>query len=363
MMDGLQYSDEYFILLIMNPPLLRAPWISSEIQGESLFFIDGSARLLFSPASKVSITSSDGSLRYEENKDFIIEKEGRLRLLPGSRIPTTASKDLFIPATSGSPDKYAHKRGDPDTWMLWSEKGLYHQRQVVADYTRAGKWDLFTPKFEGERLKRTVGNLSCREPVTIAVSGDSISEGYNASKYLNLPPFQPCYAELLATALEKHYNGKVILKNFAVGGWTSAKGLEDAPKRADEKPDLVIIAYGMNDVKFEPEVFLPNISGIRKVFSEKNPDADFILVSSMLPNPEWRDTDAAARLGEFRRALLSLEGPGTAVADMTSLWGDMMKRKTHYDLTGNGLNHPNDFSHRLYAMIILSLLNDTTSRR
>jgi len=28
-------------------------------------------------------------------------------------------------------------------------------------------------------------------------------------------------------------------------------------------------------------------------------------------------------------------------------------RKTHHDLTGNGINHPNDFGHRLYAQVIL----------
>ena len=34
----------------------------------------------------------------------------------------------------------------------------------------------------------------------------------------------------------------------------------------------------------------------------------------------------------------------------------MMVRKSPYDLTGNGINHPNDFGHRLYAHTILSLL-------
>ena len=34
----------------------------------------------------------------------------------------------------------------------------------------------------------------------------------------------------------------------------------------------------------------------------------------------------------------------------------MLKNKHDLDLTGNGLNHPNDFGHRLYAQAILAAL-------
>jgi hypothetical protein len=44
------------------------------------------------------------------------------------------------------------------------------------------------------------------------------------------------------------------------------------------------------------------------------------------------------------------------LADMTTLWLELLERKNAYDLSGNGLNHPNDFGHRVYAQIILGLL-------
>lgn len=34
----------------------------------------------------------------------------------------------------------------------------------------------------------------------------------------------------------------------------------------------------------------------------------------------------------------------------------MSRQKRDLDYTGNGLNHPNDFGHRLYALAILDLL-------
>jgi hypothetical protein len=34
----------------------------------------------------------------------------------------------------------------------------------------------------------------------------------------------------------------------------------------------------------------------------------------------------------------------------------MLDRKRYLDLTGNGVNHPNDFGHRVYAETLLGLL-------
>ena len=43
-----------------------------------------------------------------------------------------------------------------------------------------------------------------------------------------------------------------------------------------------------------------------------------------------------------------------ALADVTAVWELLLKHKHDLDLTGNGLNHPNDFGHRLYAQAILA---------
>jgi deoxyinosine 3'endonuclease (endonuclease V) len=41
---------------------------------------------------------------------------------------------------------------------------------------------------------------------------------------------------------------------------------------------------------------------------------------------------------------------------VTSVWEGLLKRKKHLDVTGNGVNHPNDFGHRLYAQVLAALL-------
>jgi hypothetical protein len=41
---------------------------------------------------------------------------------------------------------------------------------------------------------------------------------------------------------------------------------------------------------------------------------------------------------------------------MTSIWTEFLERKHDWDLTGNGVNHPNDFGHRVYAQVLSTLL-------
>ncbi len=90
----------------------------------------------------------------------------------------------------------------------------------------------------------------------------------------------------------------------------------------------------------------------------ENPAAEFIVVGSALMNDLWINGHNDV-LFEYQKALHELEakmGATVVVADVTQLWKDILARKPYYDLTGNGLNHPNDFGHRLYAQVIGELL-------
>ena len=48
--------------------------------------------------------------------------------------------------------------------------------------------------------------------------------------------------------------------------------------------------------------------------------------------------------------------PAFELADLTAVWSEMLERKKDWDLTGNGVNHPNDFGHRVYAQVRCELL-------
>jgi hypothetical protein len=72
----------------------------------------------------------------------------------------------------------------------------------------------------------------------------------------------------------------------------------------------------------------------------------------MTANPEWKH--AAPKLyPEYATNLEKLANDNIAVANVTRIWELLIKRKSVLDFTGNGLNHPNDFGHRIYADVIL----------
>src|SRR4029079_4740060 len=113
--------------------------------------------------------------------------------------------------------------------------------------------------------------------------------------------------------------------------------------------------FGMNDVfGRNASAYQANILAIMDTIRADAPDAEFILLASMLGNAEWGMPMDQFSL--YRDALKKLCGPGVVLADMTSMWDELLKRKTFYDLTGNGVNHPNDFGHCVYAQLLCSLL-------
>jgi acyl-CoA thioesterase I len=63
---------------------------------------------------------------------------------------------------------------------------------------------------------------------------------------------------------------------------------------------------------------------------------------------------------EYRAALAGMAGHGVVLADVTRLWTEIVARKDPHDLSGNGLNLPNDFGHCVYAHAILGQLGFTT---
>jgi lysophospholipase L1-like esterase len=198
--------------------------------------------------------------------------------------------------------------------------------------------------------------LRAAEPLTIAVVGDSISEGYSASGFEGVPPFQPPYPALVVAGLADAYRSPITLHNLAVAGSTADNGRWETGQVSAAHPDLVVVAYGMNDAGYAlPEDFSANIAATRREIREARPEAEFVLVSPMLPNPDW-DYPVMSRFAAYRNALAGLCDAGTVLADVTSVWTALLHRKTVYDLTANGLNHPNDFGHYVYAQVILALL-------
>ena len=342
--------------------LLEPFWNSEIVYREALFFVQEDAEhppaasLLFMPAEVISLHSATGETTYELGKDYLVQAESRrIVLTQDSRIPSKKREELY--RKKGQSHAISHKTGDPGTLLYFGEGHFFHDQQAEITYRRGGQpWQGSAPKRTAKNLPRTLAALKARRPLSVCLTGDSIAEGGNASGSRGVPPYTPPFGELFALGLERAFDTKITLKNVAVGGKTADYGVQTAADIAATKPDLVLIAYGMNDVsRRDPVRYRTSVEQIIGRVRESSPETEFILVAPMLGNPEWHATPAEM-FPKYRDALALLCGNGVALADVTTLWADVLKRKHYHDLTGNGVNHTNDFGHRLYAQVILGLL-------
>ena len=357
-------ADEAAGVWNYRPELLQPFWRSELVEGESVLFLKqdaaepAEALLLFPVQSVVSVCNSAGDVIWEADRDYTWEQGSRrIRLTQDSRIPAFSEADLRRPAGS---QKYRLTHRDGNGEILFGAELEYAAMQVCVTYRRAAgqKWMAALPDYSADLLPRTTTRLQQGQPVTLVTLGDSISAGSNASGLYDQPPYQPAYPELVRRGLDEASSGDVAMINLAVGGTSTDWGLQQVDAVAEKSPDLLIIAFGMNDsAGRSAESYQMNIQGIITAVRERSPHCEFILVASMLGNRDWT-TLQHGRFAEYRTALQELSGPGIAVADLTSVWEEFLVRKKDCDQTGNGVNHPNDFGHRVYAQVILSLLSN-----
>ena len=346
--------------------LLRPFWHGDVVRGESVLFVrdrkerEARASVLFPIREVLEVRSSSGQVVYQAGRDYVWKPGSREIVVPvGSRIKVSQPEDLRRPANS---QKYRLTHRDGNGEIFFGARLEYHELQTSVSYRReAGPWAGPKPRFNESMLPGVIGRLRRKEPVKILVMGDSISTGCNASGWANGEPFQPAYPELVRQHLATHYGSRVELENLSISGKTSRSGLAMCDQGILGKPDLVIIAFGMNDSAGVPvEDFRKNTAAMIAKIRNAQSKAEFILVATMLGNRDWPRLKQES-FPEFRDALAELGEPGVALADLTTTWAEFLKRKKDWDLTGNGVNHPNDFGHRVYAQMITALLIPSTN--
>ena len=128
------------------------------------------------------------------------------------------------------------------------------------------------------------------------------------------------------------------------------------PKVTAEKPDLVFLAFGMND----GGGYDTKMTKMRDDVMAANPDADVVLVAPMTMNPLFAGADGFLWKAKFLGGLVR---PNVALADVATPWIEILKKKNYSDISGNNVNHPNDFGHRLYAHVILELFPVTSQSK
>jgi lysophospholipase L1-like esterase len=348
-------TDERFPMWTLEE-ILEPVWKSSRILNETSLpvSVDGqpaSTKLLFEPVGNLTVRDYTLATTYREGIDFVMDGQV-LRLTENSSIPFLTRDQLFPNTEDAEPGTMRAHRGG---LIAFGEGTFFTSRQLAVSYNHAGQWTGPVPSDGAGQLRRTRQLLQNGEPIKIALFGDSISVGASASGRGNRPPYVPGWGELMIRGLRQTYQSPITFVNPSKGGGRASWGLGLAPSAlVPEKPDLCILGFGMNDGTATPvETYIDQIQQIMAMVRAGNPNTEFILVASMMPNPDWR---ALAPMNQYLAALKALESETVAVADAWSISEYLLKTKHYCDITSNHVNHPSDFMVRLYAQIVLQLL-------
>ena len=325
-----------------------------KISGESLVLAAESPGVLLAEridlqSVVVRSTYLPGGTTFALGRDYRVDAEtGTITRTPGSRIPDFSTNILF-----------GRKDFDHGQFPGYGNGKFF----VYVDYVPARPIDLAPPTTTTTTttrdvpalLPRTAKRLRAGELVKVIAFGDSITAGGEASSVELQYPSR--YVEHLRSRFPA---ARITLENGSTGGDNTVNGLA----RLDEKvltraPDLVLIAFGMNDHN-RPEVggvavadFKDNLKQIVARIREKT-SAEVILLSTFPPHPDWRFS--SHRMEQYARATEeAAEECGSAYANVFAVWQKALARKDPSSLLANNINHPNDFGHWLYLQALAAL--------
>ena len=367
--EELMTYHEYNLKTYLSPL-----WKGEVVYNETLWFAGSqTASLMYEPTEIVSVMSYDLKTTFEEDtdyivdgKDIIIPENGKIPYLSPSELYRTSPMNSFVQALRRGED------GQDSAYLYADEGSTISAQQVAVTYRHKDRiaWNL--PKVETAKFPKTMAKLNGGEKIKVLFYGDSITVGANSSGYIGYEPHAESYANMVKSYMQKRFPSATIdFKNNAVGGTDSNWGINKTSGNAwidsleasegdhfkkrvlNENPDLLFIAYGMNDQKYDATEYKQNIKEMIEGVRAKNPDVEIMLVSGMIANPEtyFDNKDYEA----YQNALLELskDYENIGVATVYNSVKSVYTKKRFVDCTANNINHPNDYMMRVYAQTVL----------
>jgi lysophospholipase L1-like esterase len=350
-----------------GPEQLSNPfWLGNVIYNESVLLIDSgseiSGHLQFAPKKILSVR--DYSLKVEyPSTSYEIQgnKIVRVNTLPfltkenllGENIPAPYR---LVNSISNILTDYVLMAG-----AVYTESPFYYGNQIQVSYVYDIKdIDLNNYPVNEPKLSKSIAKLTNAETLRITGIGDSILEGCSSSAKFDHEPYMDDMLKLTKTNLSRVYDSNVVLNNISVGGTESSWGASQA-KINDIKatnPDLLFLHFGVNDAgsKVLPLSYYDNMELIISSLIAYNPNIEIGLLSFASPNPNIYDGEILDKY-QARLVKLGTEYKNNVVLiDVYQISKDLLKNKDYYDLTANGINHPNDYTTRVYVQAILTQL-------
>lgn len=342
---------------------MRPIWEGNIIYYETVLFVgeNDCAPLLYPIEEVLGVYNYGLNIEYTVGTDYEIV-DGKIKRLSGGSMPYYPVDEYYLETQAKYPIRIVNNREiapKGKNFLNFGEEDSFTKYQIAVTYRHSGTNDALIPKgksniYENFIKKVKSGNAS------MIFYGDSITMGCNSSGTSmggNTLPYAEIFPVMVHKSLQNIFNVNIGYANTAVGGWSSLNGLNAFTERVTDKNyDLLVLGFGMNDSRTEPNIYYERIEKMVLDFKAKNPDGEVVLVSTIYPNTE---SDWVKNQPIFSKELYKLENKYSfvGVADMTKMHFNLLETGKRYrDMTGNNVNHPNDFLARIYAQVVLNTI-------
>ncbi len=380
-----------------NAQRIQGYWTENVMRNECITFVQDangkiSAHTLFTPKRIITIIDNAHKKEFKAGVDFEwVQGTNEIRWLTGSSIPYFFDGALKGLKEEGGTEYVKNWDGSFDStgralmggWLYCVGAFLYEkQLSITYEYDQKDTSQVTHATYQADSFKNVAKKIQNGETLNIVFYGASNFEGCDASGMYNRAPNMPVLHKLVEGYLKD--NGiKAKVTNIGVGGWNSAQGLaalkgqttytlngvtntlvkpgngqsvgQTHKNAIKDGVDLFIMGYfagnniGSGITAAQYKQFMKE--AMQEVLSY-NPDCEFVMLSGSINN-----NITVAQADSFREKIKELQSEYKScagISDLIQVYKDMMARKEYIALSGNNINHPNDWFVRVTAMEILS---------
>ena len=340
------------------PPLFTG----SVMTNETVLFMgtDDAAPLMYKADEILSVTSFDLQTNYLEGVDWTFDAATHtIRPTANTRMPYYTEAEWY-------PESGRFACNLPGkAYVFFSEGSVISLHQVCVTYRHSDSWDGPEMRSDAEAFAPMLEELAARQGGKTLFYGDSITTAANSSGMIGFEPYIPGWPKQVHDGIvEATGNTGLAYVNTAVGGKNTQWGLDNVQELViAHAPDFVLIAFGMNDSLSAADYSAKHEAMVNAIHSAL-PGATVMLVPPMVPNLEATSFASRGTLfPQYEEALYALAAKFRAAgfarigcANVNTMHAAVLARKRYRDMTGNNVNHCNDFSARIYRDTILAAM-------